>query len=147
MARWAVVEFVNDPVIDLPNLACRDWIDHPLGKGLVMFLLGLLLPIAYVPGYTGTDILTGWIVLSITLPFLLLSPVKMGLGHWLGLIFLSYATLGLTWAYVPTQAVWDLWLFCFADSIKRHCVNLLAKAKTQPDTNLAGAVCLNRQEA
>ena len=55
-----------------------------------MFFLGLLVPIAYVPNWTGQMILTGWVVLSCVLPFVLLRHTKMTLGHWLGVIFLCY---------------------------------------------------------
>lgn len=80
-----------------------------------MFGLGLILTSAYVPGWTGATVLSGWIALSIMLPFYLIQRIEMGLGHWLGLIFLAYASASVLWAPVPQQAVWDLWLtWCLA---------------------------------
>lgn len=94
-----------------------------------MFFLGLLVPIAYVPNWTGQMILTGWVVLSCVLPFVLLRHTKMTLGHWLGVIFLCYATLSLCWTLNTTQAVWDLWVIavlagCFMLGAARDCRQL-----------------------
>lgn len=75
-----------------------------------MIGLGMILTAAYVPNWTGAAVLSGWVVLSLMLPFYLLRRVEMGLSHWLGLIFLAYATLSILWAPVWQQAVWDLWL-------------------------------------
>lgn len=75
-----------------------------------MFWLGLIIPISYVPLWTGHDILTGWSVLSIVLPWLFLRRVQLGIGHWLGIAFLAYATFSLLWTENHAQAVWDLWL-------------------------------------
>lgn len=82
-----------------------------------MFGLGLILTAAYIPGWTGATVLSGWVVLSILLPFYLIGRLELGLGHWLGLSFLAYATASYLWAPVPAQAVWDLWLtWCLAFS-------------------------------
>lgn len=75
-----------------------------------MFWLGLFVPVVYVPNITGWYIIDGWIVLSIFLPFFFLRRVEMGTGHWLGLVFLTYAFLSLFWVENRIQAVWDLWL-------------------------------------
>lgn len=75
-----------------------------------MFWLGLVLPISYVPGVTDLDILSGWIVLSLALPFFFLHPIRLGIAHYLGLAFLGYAILSFLWAPVWQQGVWDLWL-------------------------------------
>ena len=80
-----------------------------------MFWLGLLLPISYIPQYTGMTVLTGWPILSAFLPFFFLRRVELTHAHWLGLVFLAYATLSLLWAEVKPQGVWDLWLlYCLA---------------------------------
>lgn len=91
----------------------------------MMFGLGLLLTASYVPGWTDATILSGWVVLSLTLPFFLFNKIEMGPGHWLGLVFLAYATLSLAWAPVWQQGVWDLWLtwtlaFCFCLGAQRY---------------------------
>ncbi len=83
-----------------------------------MFWLGLILPVVYVPAWTGATILTGWVVLSCALPFFLLRKIEMTPAHWLGLAFLAYASASVLWAPIYQQAVWDLWLiwlcaFCF----------------------------------
>src|ERR1700691_1263174 len=75
-----------------------------------MFLLGLLLPLVYIPTLTGFMVLTGWCVLSCALPFFFLREVRMGPGHWLGIMFLAYACVAEAWAPIPAQGVWDLWL-------------------------------------
>lgn len=75
-----------------------------------MFWLGLLIPLAYIPNFTGRDILTGWEVLSLALPFFFIRQLRLGIGHYLGLAFLAYATLALVWTEIPVQGVWDLWL-------------------------------------
>lgn len=75
----------------------------------MLFFLGAILPISYIPFYTGQYILTGFIVLSCVLPFFFLRPIEMGAGHWLGLTFIAYAYASLCWVEVPQQAVWDLW--------------------------------------
>lgn len=80
-----------------------------------MFWLGLIIPISYIPLWTGQDILTGWSVLSIALPFLFLRRVQLGIGHYLGIAFLAYATLSMLWTENKTQGVWDLWILgCLA---------------------------------
>ena len=87
-----------------------------------MFLLGLILPLCYIPGVSDLDILSGWIVLSLMLPFFFLRPIRLGVAHYLGLAFLGYATLSLLWAPVWQQGIWDLWqlailaaCFCLGD--------------------------------
>ena len=74
-----------------------------------MFLLGLILPLSYVPAVTDLDILSGWIVLSLVLPWFFFHPLRLGVAHYLGLAFLGYAALSLLWAPVFAQGVWDLW--------------------------------------
>jgi hypothetical protein len=49
----------------------------------------------------------------------------MGPSHWLGLLFLAYATASILWAPIWQQAVWDLWLtwilaFCFCLGAARY---------------------------
>ena len=57
-----------------------------------MFLLGLLLPICFIPGYTGASIPSQWVLLSLVLPAALwrrgyrLTPL-----HLLGLGFIAWA--------------------------------------------------------
>src|SRR5277367_3685449 len=97
-----------------------------------MFWLGLILPLCYIPAVTDLDILTGWIVLSLALPFLLLKPLRFGIAHYLGFAFLGYAFLSLAWAPVMAQGVWDLWLitilaFCFCLGASRDDVPRLFK--------------------
>ncbi len=74
-----------------------------------MFWLGLILPLTFVPGWTGASIPTGWAVLSIVLPFTLWKPVVMTSFHWVGLGFLAYALSGLA-LYPTLDGVWELWL-------------------------------------
>jgi hypothetical protein len=71
-----------------------------------MFILGLLLPICYIPGYTGASIPTQWAVLSLTLPFILhyafISRV------WLG--FIAFAILGTLWAPQVYDSIFGIWV-------------------------------------
>src|SRR5262250_2987174 len=77
----------------------------------MMYVLGFLLSMCYIPGWTGAAVITGWPLLSLLLPlFFVQQKVEMGLGHWLGLIFLTYAITALAWAPVWQQGVWDVWL-------------------------------------
>lgn len=89
-----------------------------------MFWLGFILPVVYVPSWTGATILSGWPFLSLILPLLLLRKIEMGPAHWLGLAFLAYACVALSWAPVWQQGIWDLWLtfilagvFCWASGL------------------------------
>ncbi len=75
-----------------------------------MFWLGLLMPLAYWPGWTGAMVLTGWVALSLLLPFFFLRKVEWDWTWAFGLAFLAYATLSVAWAPIWQQAVWDLWL-------------------------------------
>ncbi len=75
-----------------------------------MFWFGLLMPIAYWPGWTGAMVITGWVVLSCLLPLFFLRKVEMDWTWSLGIAFLSYATGSIIWAPIWQQAVWDLWL-------------------------------------
>ena len=75
-----------------------------------MFLLGLALPLVYIPAVTGFMILSGWVLLSLVLPWMLLRRIEMGWAHWLGLAFLAYASISLLWTPVLVQGVWKLWL-------------------------------------
>lgn len=95
-----------------------------------MFALGLLIPIAYIPQWTGMLVITGWSVLSVSLPFLLYNRIEMRLPHWLGLGFLAYATLAIAWSPVWQQAIWDLWLLyilagCWLLGATRDCSKLI----------------------
>lgn len=67
-------------------------------------IYGYLLSIAYIPGWTGFALPTGWLFLTATLPFVL----RSGIVRWPHL-FLLYAALGLLWTPIPTQGLYDLW--------------------------------------
>lgn len=74
-----------------------------------MFWLGLLLAVAYVPGYTGASVPTQWAVLSVILPLGLWRGTST-VGHKLFLAFIAYALLGLAWSINLYTAVWGLWV-------------------------------------
>ena len=64
-----------------------------------LFLLGLGVTIAYIPGITGAAIPSGWLWLFITLPILLLFyKAKLQLEHIFGFIFLIIALVSLSWS-------------------------------------------------
>jgi hypothetical protein len=75
-----------------------------------MFLLGLALPLVFIPAVTGYAILSGWVLLSLTLGWFLLKPIQLTAAHWLGLAFLGYATLSMAWTPIWAQGIWALWL-------------------------------------
>lgn len=77
----------------------------------MIFLLGLALSLAYIPGITGNALPTGWAVLSLVLPLTLWKKADMTLFHWLGALFLIYAAISSLWAPEPWDAVWRLWQF------------------------------------
>lgn len=74
-----------------------------------MATFGFLLATCFIPAWTGAAIPTGWVLLSCTLPFLLWRRVELSYEHAIGLLFLAYAFLSLTWAPVYVQGVFDLW--------------------------------------
>jgi len=63
-----------------------------------MFWLGLLLPLAFIPGYTGVSIPTQWAVLSVALLPALWHHSDLRAVHWLGLAFLGFAAVSLLWS-------------------------------------------------
>jgi hypothetical protein len=77
-----------------------------------MFLLGLLLPIVYVPAITGGAMATQWALLSLALPVVLWSrPPEPTTGlHILGLCFLAWVLLSITWSPQPLDAVYGAWV-------------------------------------
>lgn len=73
--------------------AVMNW-SNPLHKPYPLFLLGLGVIIAYVPGILGAAISTGWFFLFLTVPILFLfCEVKLGLGF----LFILYAVISLLW--------------------------------------------------
>lgn len=70
-----------------------------------MFFLGLVLPICYVAGYTGAAIPTQLAALSV----LLLPNLWKGEAtpiHWLGLLFLAFASLSMIWTLDYGLGLW-----------------------------------------
>jgi hypothetical protein len=76
----------------------------------LMFLLGLIAAICFVPGYTGAAIPAQWALFSIALPFFLWWPHTSTGFHWLGLIIASIALLSLWWVPNLYDAGYGLWL-------------------------------------
>ena len=90
-----------------------------------MAVYTFLLAIVHVPGVTGATTLASWGFLSLTLPWLLLGKLEMTLGHWLGVLFLSYATLSLQWSPRELDGIESLWhwamlggAFCLGHRLK-----------------------------
>lgn len=83
-----------------------------------MFLLGLIVAICFVPGYTGATIPTQWAVLSIALPLSLWRRGESTSLHKLGLVFVAYAlilTLRSPNHYTAVLGVWYvlIWALSF----------------------------------
>lgn len=76
----------------------------------MMFWLGLLLPISFVPGYTGASIATQWAVLSIVLPLGLWVKGPITLSHWLFLLFAVWSVISLFETHTVNSSVFGLWL-------------------------------------
>jgi len=76
-----------------------------------MFWLGLILAVAFVPGYTGASLPTQWAVLSIVLPLGLWRVAPYTTLHKLFLLGGGYAVLSLTWSLNLYSAIYGLWLF------------------------------------
>lgn len=74
-----------------------------------MFLLGLIVAVCYIPGWTGASIPTQWAILSIALPFSLWTAAPFTSVHKLGLLFIGWAFLTATWAHNPGTSVLGLW--------------------------------------
>lgn len=74
-----------------------------------MFLLGLAVTVAYIPGWTGWLMPTGWALLSCLLLLALWDKGEIGPLHWLGLFFLVFAFASAFWAVDGYVAVWRLW--------------------------------------
>ena len=77
-----------------------------------MFWLGTTVSLCYVPGVTGAYIATQWPVLSILLPFALWRSGPVTPFHWLGLLFIAYATARVAYSPIPQDGVYGLWLIC-----------------------------------
>jgi hypothetical protein len=74
-----------------------------------MFLLGLLLPICFVPGYTGATIPTQWALLSCVLPFSMWHGEPAFYLHRWGALFVAYAFASALWAGSVYTSVLGLW--------------------------------------
>lgn len=74
-----------------------------------MFHLGLLLPICYLAGFTGTAILTQWVVLSLVLPLALWRKGPFTFLHGVGLLFLVYACASLAWVPNINDSILGVW--------------------------------------
>lgn len=79
---------------------------NPLHKQYPLFLLGLGISIAYIPGIVGASISTGWLFLLIVCPFLLLYCDDLKL-RW-GFGFICFAALSLSWSYSLNIALFYL---------------------------------------
>lgn len=79
-------------------------------RSAVMFWLGIVVSLCYVPGVTGAYIATQWPVLSVLLPFGLLRSGPFTVFHAAGLAFLAYAVARLPFSPTPYASVFGLWL-------------------------------------
>lgn len=77
-----------------------------------MFLLGLIVAVCFVPGYTGAIIPTQWAVLSILLPLGLWRSGVLGPSALAGLAVLAWSAISILWAPNTWDAGFGLWLAC-----------------------------------
>jgi len=75
-----------------------------------MFLLGLLVPIVYIPGYTGATIPTQLPFLSLALIPSLWRKGPWTPLHWLGTIFLIYASISIGFASDLQNSIMGMWI-------------------------------------
>lgn len=73
------------------------------------FALGLLLPVIYIPSVTGAVIPSGWVFLSIALPFFLWNRADWTIGHTLGLAFITFACASLAWSQSKLSGIETIW--------------------------------------
>jgi len=71
-----------------------------------LFWLGLILAVCYVPGWTGASIPTQWGVMAIAGALGLWRSGSVTRVHWLGIWFIFFTALSLTWAVNPYDAGW-----------------------------------------
>ena len=76
-----------------------------------MFLLGLFIAVASIPGWTSVSIPAGWAAMSLMLPFVLWREVKWTPLHILLAIFLAYVAISVLWSTDYWDGAWRLWQF------------------------------------
>lgn len=104
---------------------------NPLHKPYPLFLLGLGVITAYIPGIIGASIPTGWLFLFIVAPILFLyCDVKFGLGF----IFIVYAVISLSWTENLNIAWFHLLqlivlgcVFCIGQNLKEEQLTAIFK--------------------
>ena len=77
-----------------------------------MFVLGVVVSLCFIPGWTGAIIPTQYAVLSAVLPFTLWRQGQITIFHWLGIAMIAYATASLAWNADFYGGVYGLWLAC-----------------------------------
>jgi hypothetical protein len=75
-----------------------------------MFWLGLVLCVCYVPGITGATIPTQWGVLAVVGAAAAWRSGSVTQLHWLGIWFIFFTVLSLTWAVNFYDSVWGFFI-------------------------------------
>lgn len=75
-----------------------------------MFLLGFIVAICFIPGYTGMMVPVQWAVLSALLPLGLWRFGYIGLDHKLGLMLIAWATFSLMWVPNIFDGLYGWWI-------------------------------------
>jgi hypothetical protein len=93
--------------------------------------LGAALALAYIPGWTGSHVQTGWAVLSLVLPWTLWKAGPWSPFQLFGAGLLAFAGLSLFWTpdrYDGVEAFWHLMIFalafCWAPDLRRVWIGL-----------------------
>lgn len=76
----------------------------------MMFWLGAVVSLCYIPGVTGAYIATQWPVLALMLPLALLWRGSFTVLHAVGLAFIVYAAVRVPFSPAPYASVFGLWL-------------------------------------
>ncbi len=87
------------------------WRSQSAATNLV-FALGVIVSLCYVPGITGAALTTQYAVLSMILPFTLWRQDPVTAFHWLGLVLVTYAVTSLAWNADPLGGVHGFWMLC-----------------------------------
>lgn len=75
-----------------------------------MFLLGLILPICFLPGIIGASVPVQWVLLSAILPLGLWRVGSLNPGHLVGLAALAWSALSILWVQNVHDYGYGLWL-------------------------------------
>lgn len=104
------------------GMASNSFIKEPC----LHFFLGFFLAIAYIPGWLGAAISTGWLYLFIVMPLVFcFCNFRLTFNLIIGLLFISYAALSLIWTqnfnlayFILLQILILSCVFCYGENLE-----------------------------